>query len=71
MTKTKKKSIAKRILTFSISNTIFIGIVLITSGYFLQSNILMKSFHKQSTQLTETWAKKLNMSDVNEARKAT
>ena len=70
MKKGKKKSIAKRILIFSISNTIFISIILIVFGYFLQSQILLKAFHTQSSQITQTWASKLNINDVEEAKKA-
>lgn len=70
MKKIKKKSIAKRILTFSISNTIFISIVLISFGYLLQSKVLLQAFHSQSSQITKTWANKLNINDVEEARKA-
>ena len=66
----KKQSIAKKILTFTVSNTILIGIILMGSGYFLQSSILKKSFLNQATQITQEWAKQIDINDVENAKKA-
>ena len=71
MRKQKTQSIASKILRFSIGNTIFIGIALICSGYFLQSSILTGAFTKQASEITQEWASQLNSSDVEAAKKAT
>lgn len=70
MLKFKNLSVAKKILTFSTTSTVLIGIILISFSYFLQSKILLETLRNQTSQITQNWANELNADDVEKAKEA-
>lgn len=70
MIKVKNSSFATKILTFSIANIVLASIILISFGYFLQSNILLDSLRNQTSEITHSWAENLETEDVEKAQKA-
>ncbi|MBA2906214.1 methyl-accepting chemotaxis protein [Clostridium saccharobutylicum] len=70
MLKFKNLSVAKKILTFSTTSTVLIGIILISFSYFLQSKILLETLRNQTSQITQNWANQLNPDDVEKAKEA-
>jgi methyl-accepting chemotaxis protein len=69
MSKLKNASVTTKILLFTISNIILIGIILISFSYFLQSQILLETLKDQTSETTHNWYKELSVADVINAKK--